>query len=345
MKRGIAEFWRVTWVAILLAVPASHVGATSAPARLDYSNGISATVYGAEYLASRLTTYQGAPAIELPDGRMIPVITDINDPSIYNKGDGAFHSFTNELVGRALVAVTHPNMPVSVRIYLLPYPRRGVLVSSTSGNEMFLSPHVLAIEPAVAAYIVAHELGHVFHNRYLPAGSNHWNEYRALRGITDAGAFNDSAPHANRPREIFAEDFRVLFGGRDAYFDGHVENTQIVEPGLVAGLPAFYLAVVTSRGHTARIAATCSPNPFNPETEIRIAVADAGGNGGTPVTVRVYSVTGALVRNLYAGATTGDLAVRWDGKDNRGNPVASATYYAQIRMGDDRETLKLVLLK
>lgn len=318
--------------------------ASASTAQLEYVNGVSATVYSAEYLASRLTTYQGSPAIELPDGRLIPVITDVGDASIPNKGDGAFHPFTAELVDRALNAVSHPRLPLDARIYLLPYPRRGVLASSTSGNEIFLSPHVLDIDPVVAAYIVAHELGHVFHNRYLPSGSSLWREYRAVRGIADETTFNDSAAHAYRPREIFAEDFRVLFGGRDAYFGGHVENTSITEPEAVAGLKSFYLAAATSRAD-ARMGATCSPNPFNPATEIRITVPVDANDGSERVSVRVYSVTGALVRDLYDGNAAGDLAVQWDGRDNRGNTVASATYYAQIRMGEQRQTLKLVLLK
>ncbi|HEX6790209.1 MAG TPA: FlgD immunoglobulin-like domain containing protein [Candidatus Krumholzibacteria bacterium] len=313
-----------------------------APMRVAYSNGITASVVSADELASRLTTFQGSPAIELSDGRMIPVVTNINDPSIYNRGDGSFHPFTPALVERALSAISHPGMPLDVRVYLLPYPRRGVLVSSTSGNEIFLSPHVLDIEPAVAAYIVAHELGHAFHNRYLPSGSGLWRQYRSLRGISDEAIYNDSAAHADRPREIFAEDFRVLFGGAEAYFDGHVENTRIVEPELVDGLRAFFVSAVSARATVASIDASCSPNPFNPETEIRIGVP-AGQSGR--VSVRIYSVTGALVRDLYDGAPAGDIALRWNGTDNRGNAVASATYYAQIRMGGERRTLKLLLLK
>jgi hypothetical protein len=201
---------------------------------------------------------------------------------------------------------------------------------------------VLEIEPAVAAYIIAHELGHAFHNQFMPAGSNLWREYRALRGIEDESVFNDIAAHANRPREIFAEDFRVLFGGPDAYFGGSIENTRIAAPETVVGLDEFYLRAARARASDARIVATSSPNPFNPDTQIRVVVP---GDGGGRVSVRIYSVTGALVRDLYDGVASGDLSVRWDGRDDRGNAVASATYYAQIRMGEERETLKLVLIK
>jgi hypothetical protein len=326
-------------VAVTLSWP---VTTQAAPVRFEYPNGLVATVVAAEDLAARLTTYQGSPAIELPDGRMIPVITDISDASIYNKGDGHFHPFTPALVNHVLANIRQPHVPLEMRVYLLPYPRRGVITSSTSGNEMFLSPHVLDIEPAVASYVIAHETGHVFHNRFMTA--SRWQEYRELRGIADERTFSESAPHALRPHEIFAEDFRVLFGGSEAYFGGHVENADIAEPGTVAGLEDFFDRVAEDAALPQRITATSQPNPFNPETEIRVALErDLSGAG--PVSVRVYSVTGALVRELYDGAAQGDFAVRWDGRDSHGAQVASGTYYAQIRAGSERQTLKLVMLK
>ncbi|HET6462803.1 MAG TPA: FlgD immunoglobulin-like domain containing protein [Candidatus Krumholzibacteria bacterium] len=132
--------------------------------------------------------------------------------------------------------------------------------------------------------------------------------------------------------------------GDEAYFGGHVENTAINEPESVTGLSAFYVRAAQSTELRQRITATSSPNPFNPETEIRVALApDASATD--PVSVRVYSVTGALVRDLYAGVATGDFSVRWDGTDTRGTQVASGTYYAQIRTGAQKQTLKLVMLK
>jgi hypothetical protein len=342
MKHGIAQLTSLAMGACFLVFLAPAT--VAAPVHVEYSNGLSVIVYPSEDLAGRLTTYLGSPAIQLPDGRLLPVITDINDPSIFNKGDGRFHPYTPALVDHALNEISHPDLHMDVKIYLLPYPRRGVLVSSTTGNEMFLSPGVLDIETVVASFTVAHELGHVFHNRFMPAGSASWRDYRALRGISDETRFNDFAVHSYRPREIFAEDFRVLFGGPDAYFGGHVENTSISEPGSIAALPAFYTRV-TRDGLRPSIAATSSPNPFNPETEIRVTLPADAGVAGDPVTVRVYAVTGALVRELYDGTATGDFAVRWDGTDRGGVHVASGTYYAQIRVGGDSRTLKLVMLK
>jgi hypothetical protein len=138
----------------------------------------------------------------------------------------------------------------------------------------------------------------------------------------------------------------VLFGGEAAYFGGLVENPEITRPESVGGLESFFVRVASEPGErTPRIVATSYPNPFNPATEVRVSLSSELMDGGERVVVRVYSVTGALVRDLYDGRATGDFAVRWDGTDNRGNRVASATYYAAVMAGGTKETVKLVLLK
>ncbi|MCI0452388.1 MAG: hypothetical protein L0Z51_08350 [Candidatus Latescibacteria bacterium] len=330
-----------------LALAGSPSIVLAGPEAVALANGLSATLYPADYLRDRVVTTGDETAIELDDDRLIPVIVDINDPSIANKGDGEFHPFSTDDVLATLRALDHRSLRMSIRVYLLPYPRRSLLVSSTSGGELFLSPHVLSIDPSVAAYIVAHELGHAFHNRFMPDGSPAWEEYRALRGITDTARFHDRASHAYRPKEILAEDFRVFFGGESAYFGGYVENPEIARPETVAGLENFFLRVAAEpvAPRAPRIFATSFPNPFNPATEVRVSLPDELAGKDQRVSVRVYSVTGALVRDLYDGRAMGDFAVRWDGTDNRGNRVASATYYAAVIAGGSKETVKLVLLK
>ena len=315
--------------------------------RYRLANGLEVTVYPSDLLASRLTSYGGDQIIPLDDGRYLSVITDVNDPAIYNKGDGVFHPFPEDKVIELLKEVSHPNMNMGVIVYLLPYPRRNVLVSSTSGNVIFLSPHVLDIHPLTCAYIVAHEIGHVFHNQYMPDGSGVWSRYRSVRGITDEWIFSATSLHPYRPKEIFAEDFRVLFGGPEAAFGGRVENPELPSPLDVAGLAAFMKNIGGTPVATGpKVKATSYPNPFNPETEIRIQIPDQIVNSHGRVTVKIFDVRGALVRELYSDIPIGDnLYVRWDGHDQRGNPVASANYFAMIQAGQARTSLKLVLLK
>jgi hypothetical protein len=323
-------------------VPA--VGAPMRSAVWHLSNGLVVDVVGEASLRARLTTRDGVPIIPLDGGRYLPVITDVADPAIYNKGDGAFHAFPEHIVASAFQAVAHPYMRVRLTVYILPYPRRNILVSSTSGTEIFLSPHVLDIHPAVGAYIIAHEAGHAFHNGYLPGGSPRWDAYRRVRGITDPYRFSETANHAYRPREIFAEDFRVLFGGELAAFGGRVENPELAEPRTVPGLEAFFLSLGGTVAREPEVVATSYPNPFNPETEIRVELPyEARGAG---VSVRIVDVRGALVATLFEGRAASDrLVLRWDGTDRRGTKVASANYFAVIRAGNARKTLKLVMLK
>jgi len=320
------------------------VAALTPTAVWHLSNGLIVDVVGEASLRARLTTREGVPIIPLDGGRYLPVITDVADPEIYNKGDGSFHPFPEPMVASALEAVAHPRLRMRLTVYILPYPRRNILVSSTSGTEVFLSPHVLDIHPAVGAYIIAHEVGHVFHNSYLPDGPAGWDAYRSVRGITDPYRFSETASHAYRPREIFAEDFRVLFGGEMAAFGGRVENPELPEPRAVPGLESFFLSLGGAVARAPEVVATSYPNPFNPDTEIRVELPPEARGAG--VSVRIVDVRGALVASLFDGRTASDrLLLHWNGTDRRGTRVASATYFAVIRAGAARKTLKLVMLK
>jgi hypothetical protein len=311
------------------------------------ANGLDVTLYSSDLLASRLVWRSDGPVIPLDDGRYLSVITDIDDPSISNKGDRTFHPFSEEMIIEVLESISHPNLDVNVQIYILPYPRRNLLVSSTSGRAVFLSPHVLDIHPAVLAYIVAHEIGHVFHHAYLPDDSPLWGRYRQIRGITDTWKYSATRTHAYRPAEIFAEDFRVLFGSVEAAFGGRVENPELPSPLVVAGLKEFFAGLGgTPLASAPKVRATSYPNPFNPDTEIRINIPNEILSARKNVTVRIYDVRGALVTEIYSDVPNGeDLFVHWDGRDQRGNSVASANYFALIEAGRTRTTLKLVLLK
>jgi hypothetical protein len=240
----------VPFLMVMMTPPAESDPPAAGTERLMLSNRLVVTIHTPERLRDGLTMIHGQPVLRLDDGRTLPVVTDIEDPSIVNKGDGRFHPLPHRFVTEALASLTHPAMRMAVTVYLLPYPCRGVLVSSTVGTELFLSPHVLPVDRGTAAYIVAHEMGHAFRNAFLPDGSGAWEQYRRLRGIDDAVRFNDDAGHAYRPGEIFAEDFRVLFGGPEAHFAGFVENPELPSPQRVSGLSHF-LARIGGEG-TAR---------------------------------------------------------------------------------------------
>lgn len=86
------------------------------------------------------------------------------------------------------------------------------------------------------------------------------------------------------------------------------------------------------------------PNPFNPVTRIRYAI----GNSRTPVYTRleIYNIMGQKVKTLVDGLKAeGSYLVVWDGKDDRGEEVASGIYLYRLRAGDSSEGRRMLLLK
>ena len=85
-----------------------------------------------------------------------------------------------------------------------------------------------------------------------------------------------------------------------------------------------------------------APNPFNPVTQIKFSVAQAG-----KYTLRIYDVRGALVKTLASQRyDVGTHEATWDGRTTAGGKAASGVYYAKISGdGDAGSTLRLVMAK
>ncbi|UCG53058.1 MAG: T9SS type A sorting domain-containing protein, partial [Candidatus Latescibacterota bacterium] len=83
------------------------------------------------------------------------------------------------------------------------------------------------------------------------------------------------------------------------------------------------------------------PNPFNPRTIIRYELAKPGR-----VSLRVYDVTGALVRVLEErDRPPGRYEIGWDGESENGGRVASGVYFYQLKAPGFSQTRKMVLVE
>jgi hypothetical protein len=83
------------------------------------------------------------------------------------------------------------------------------------------------------------------------------------------------------------------------------------------------------------------PNPFNPSTQLRFHLAQAG-----PMQLSLYDLAGQKVRTLAEGHwPAGVHQVQWDGLDERGHPVASGIYLCRLQAAQQVETRKLLLLR
>jgi hypothetical protein len=85
------------------------------------------------------------------------------------------------------------------------------------------------------------------------------------------------------------------------------------------------------------------PNPFNPSTLIPFVIT---GSGEQEVEIIIYNLSGQKIRTLlHERKTSGQYTVRWDSCDDRGFPVSSGIYLAQLKAYNRLKTLKMSYLK
>jgi hypothetical protein len=124
--------------------------------------------------------------------------------------------------------------------------------------------------------------------------------------VADPGRFHAAAPHAFRPHEIFAEDFRVLFGGPLARQDGAIENGEIARPERILGLRDRYLALVGSGLAAARDGWRLWPNPAHRGQALMLRApagwAGQAGPRGTVLDASGRRVAGATVHPAGGGS-------------------------------------------
>ncbi|OPZ72608.1 MAG: flagellar basal body rod modification protein [Verrucomicrobia bacterium ADurb.Bin474] len=83
------------------------------------------------------------------------------------------------------------------------------------------------------------------------------------------------------------------------------------------------------------------PNPFNPSTVIPFTLPRDG-----EAMLGIYNALGQHVRTVVNGRlSTGPHTVRWDGRDDRGDPVSSGVYLARLEAGKAVKTAKMLLMK
>ncbi len=84
-----------------------------------------------------------------------------------------------------------------------------------------------------------------------------------------------------------------------------------------------------------------SPNPFNPETEIRYVLPEKAH-----IRLEVYNHLGQKVATLADGwQDAGQFSVRWHGTDETGVFLASGIYFYRLQAGEFSATRKMIYLK
>lgn len=289
-------------------------------------------------------------------GERWELIVSTSDPDVFNPGDGRFHPLPRSEVVAALNAISFPLTKINVDIYILPYPRRGQLTSAAGHGAIYLSPGTRDFAVPSIHAMVAHEMGHQVHRVYLPDDdTDGWETYARLRGFFGNPRFASDAAHAYRPHEVFAEDFRALFGS-DLARDGQtLENPELAWPAGVAGLADFMTGLPQQGDETAAMAAY--PNPFYSQVWVEVDLAKAGigtpspaavlsgdyagalnGSASLPGSWRVsiYDARGRLVRTVPLRLdASGKASFQWDGRDSMSNRVPRGAFFARLMHGNN----------
>ncbi len=83
------------------------------------------------------------------------------------------------------------------------------------------------------------------------------------------------------------------------------------------------------------------PNPFNPDTEIRFRLLEA-----SRVVVKIFNNLGEEIRTLADGDfAAGFHALRWNGRNHRGEKVQSGMYFCRLATSKFSDTRKMILAK
>jgi hypothetical protein len=100
-------------------------------------------------------------------------------------------------------------------------------------------------------------------------------------------------------------------------------------------------AVASGPRAPAPAVVAAAPNPITGSGEIRFALPAAGR-----ARLLLFDAAGRRVRELAdAVFGAGPHAARWDGRDDRGHPVASGVYFARLESGGVLVKSKVVLIR
>ncbi|MFZ5518004.1 MAG: FlgD immunoglobulin-like domain containing protein [Candidatus Zhuqueibacterota bacterium] len=100
-------------------------------------------------------------------------------------------------------------------------------------------------------------------------------------------------------------------------------------------------------GHPETIALMQNyPNPFNQFTTFTFVIPERGSYvSGAAVTLTIYDLQGIRVRSFREKyRTPGTFQISWDGRDSTNRHVATGIYFYELRVNDERQLKKLLII-
>jgi len=135
------------------------------------------------------------------------------------------------------------------------------------------------------------------------------------------------------------EDLRLLF---QAVSSGRSTVSVRIEGHLISGGKFSAPMTLTVTRGKGPLAATVTPNPLNPEAIVSFWNTKAG-----PVRVLVFDALGRLARTLEANdaSPAGYHELRFDGRGDRGERLASGIYFYRITTPEGSTAGRMVIAR
>jgi hypothetical protein len=189
-------------------------------------------------------------------------------------------------------------------------------------NPTFVHPNQYILDADKYAFLTAADPQHVLTDGSTPS------DYSEL---VAAGPF-DLAPGGSQ--EVA---FALVAGSSLAALLQSSDVAQAVYRYGVADVPPEGVEPATALGLRS------APNPFRGSANIEFALPGSG-----PVELTVFDVAGRRIRELLtegAPRSAGRHTIAWDGRDERGQPVADGVYFVRLRTPQGNLTRSLLRLE
>jgi SnoaL-like domain/FlgD Ig-like domain len=253
-------------------------------------------------------------------------------------------------VGRALVEINSANWESLLPFYSDDYEYHDPIVDIYGFDTLVpFFARLFASSPDLVTTVEDETiLGGVYMATWTMAGQFNGVPYSA-KGMSIV-KFRDRSTQTYYSRDYYTEgDIMATIPGLDQAVAGfQIAYRCVVDPTFDCPIPPpAKLATDGTKGDAVQPLSAFRlrqnvPNPFNPVTKIAFDVPRGGAN----VALRIYDVSGRLVRTLVDGyEPSGTRTASWYGRDDQGRPVPSGAYYYQLTAPSISERRKMLLLK
>lgn len=138
-------------------------------------------------------------------------------------------------------------------------------------------------------------------------------------------------------------DATTIYGWAHVYEYANVYNVNLYgDPSLrLAGFPTGVEDEQADAGTVTPSLLPAYPNPFNPRTNIRFSLPEAG-----PAQLTVHDIAGRRVATLLdTHLTAGEHNLEWDGRGSGDEKLASGVYFINLTARGTRQSCRVTLLK